>query len=135
QSVARGDFRQDLFFRLNVLPIHLPPLRDRAEDVPALAEHFIRQFCGREGRPPIRFDAAALQLMQEYHWPGNVRELQNICERAVVLSTVRQPQVAGRAMPAPKPIGREVIEPWLTGVSPAGGRAMPMNGAAHAVTN
>src|SRR6202008_778571 len=57
QSVARGDFRQDLFFRLNVLPIHLPPLRDRPEDVPALAEYFIAQFCRREGRAAIRFEA------------------------------------------------------------------------------
>jgi transcriptional regulator with GAF, ATPase, and Fis domain len=116
QSVGRGDFRQDLFFRLNVLPIHLPPLRDRVEDVPAMAEHFLRQFCRREGRPTVRFDGAAMALLQSYYWPGNVRELQNICERAVVLSTVRQPAaMAGRATPAPRPIGREVVEPWLGG--------------------
>ena len=119
QSVGRGEFRQDLFFRLNVLPIHLPPLRDRAEDVPLLADHFVRLFCRREGRPTIRFDPAAMALMQAYHWPGNVRELQNICERAVVLSTIRQPAAAaGKATPAPKPLGRETIEPWLASSAP-----------------
>ncbi len=112
QSVSRGDFRQDLFFRLNVLPIHLPPLRDRLEDVPAMAEHFIGQFCRREGRPAIRFEAEAMGLLQSYQWPGNVRELQNICERAVVLTTARQ-QPAGKASPVVKTVGREVIEPWL----------------------
>lgn len=111
-SVARGEFRQDLFFRLNVLPIHVPPLRDRAEDVPHLVEHFVGHFCRREGRPPLRFDPAAMSLLQSYHWPGNVRELQNICERAVVLNTLR-PSVNGKALAAPKPIARDTIEPWL----------------------
>ncbi len=111
-SVARNEFRQDLFFRLNVLPIHVPPLRDRIEDVPCLVEHFMTHFCRREGRPPIRFDAAAMSLMQTYHWPGNVRELMNICERAVVLNTVK-PSTNGKAMPSPKPIARDIIEPWL----------------------
>ncbi|MEX2217250.1 MAG: sigma-54 dependent transcriptional regulator [Phycisphaerales bacterium] len=110
QAVGRGEFRQDLFFRLNVLPIHLPPLRDRAEDVPLLAAHFIREIGRREGRAGLEFDAGALSLLQSYAWPGNVRELQNICERAVVLCSVR----AGRIGPAGnKVIGREVIEPWL----------------------
>jgi two-component system, NtrC family, response regulator HydG len=112
QSVARGEFRQDLFFRLNVLPIHLPPLRDRLEDVPALAEAFIAQFCKREGRPLTRFDAEAMALLQAYQWPGNVRELQNICERAVVLTAARQ-RPAGKAAPAVQTVGRETIEPWL----------------------
>ena len=114
QSVSRGDFRQDLFFRLNVLPIHLPPLRDRVEDVPAMAEYFIGLFCRREGRPAIRFEAEAMSLLQAYQWPGNVRELQNICERAVVLTTARQ-QPAGKASPVVKTVGRDVIEPWLSG--------------------
>ncbi len=111
-SVARSEFRQDLFFRLNVLPIHVPPLRDRLEDVPSLVEHFVTHYCRREGRPPLRFDAAALSMLQAYHWPGNVRELQNICERAVVLNTIR-PSTNGKALAAPKPIARDVIEPWL----------------------
>jgi DNA-binding NtrC family response regulator len=128
-SVARSEFRQDLFFRLNVLPIHVPPLRDRAEDVPLLVEHFIGHFCRREGRPPLRFDPAAISLLQSYHWPGNVRELQNICERAVVLNTLR-PSSNGKALAAPKPISREVIEPWLmpaqTGHAPAASESRPI---------
>ncbi len=102
QAVAGGQFRNDLFFRLNVLPIHLPPLRDRAEDVPELAMHFIGQICAREGREPMRLDPEAMALLQEYDWPGNVRELQNICERAVVLFGS-----------SAAPISRGQIAPWL----------------------
>jgi len=103
RSVARGDFRQDLFFRLNVLPIHLPPLRERSGDVGELASHFVKQISGREGVEAMGFTGEALELMEKYTWPGNVRELQNICERAVVLGRARQ---TGE-------IGREMIEPWL----------------------
>jgi DNA-binding NtrC family response regulator len=124
-SVSRSEFRQDLFFRLNVLPIHVPPLRDRLEDIPALVEHFLTYYCRREGRPPIRFDGAAMALMQTYHWPGNVRELMNICERAVVLNTIRPPS-NGKAQPSPKPIARDIIEPWLI---PAHSQAPGTNGA------
>lgn len=85
KSVSKGEFRQDLFFRLNVLPIHLPPLRERLDDVPELAEHFIAEVCTREGIEPLRLEGGAIDLLTSYSWPGNVRELQNICERAVVL--------------------------------------------------
>jgi transcriptional regulator with GAF, ATPase, and Fis domain len=101
RCVADGSFRQDLFYRLNVLPIPLPPLRQRLEDVPLLAEHFLLKVAMREGREPKRFDAEALQLMQAYPWPGNVRELQNICERASVLTR-------GNVITA------GTIQPWLT---------------------
>ncbi|MBS0196838.1 MAG: sigma-54-dependent Fis family transcriptional regulator [Planctomycetes bacterium] len=106
-SVAKGDFRQDLFFRLNVLPIHIPPLRERREDVPLLAEHFVREIARREGRPPLAIDAAARDALVAYHWPGNVRELQNICERAVVLSGPKN-AAGGTGV-----IRRELIEGWL----------------------
>ncbi|RMH11094.1 MAG: sigma-54-dependent Fis family transcriptional regulator [Planctomycetota bacterium] len=108
RAAARGDFRQDLFFRLNVLPIHLPPLRDRLEDVPALAEHFIREICTREGINPVELEPEAIKLLTSYQWPGNVRELQNICERAVVLCGVRRSSGAKS-----KTISRDLIEPWL----------------------
>jgi DNA-binding NtrC family response regulator len=101
KAVARGEFRQDLFFRLNVLPIHLPPLRDRLEDVPAIAEHFLGAIAEREARPGRRFDDAAMAVLMSYAWPGNVRELQNICERAAVLSRTEV-------------IGSELVEPWLS---------------------
>jgi len=86
QAVARGSFRQDLFFRLNVLPLHVPPLRSRREDIARLADHFLGLVAAREGRPPRRFEPAATQLLIAYDWPGNVRELFNICERASILS-------------------------------------------------
>jgi two-component system, NtrC family, response regulator HydG len=120
QAVARGDFRQDLFFRLNVLPIHLPPLRDRLEDVPALASHFVAQVCRREGREPLEIEPGALSLMREYPWPGNVRELQNICERAVVLCGSKRSE---RGV-----IHRELIEPWLTIAKVTPSTAIGMNG-------
>ena len=85
-AVAAGRFRQDLYYRLNVLPIHLPSLCRRAEDVPLLAEHFLVQTGLREGRDAKVFDDEAVELLKQYPWPGNVRELQNICERASVLS-------------------------------------------------
>jgi DNA-binding NtrC family response regulator len=100
RCVGEGTFRQDLYYRLNVLPIVLPPLRRRVEDVPLLAEHFLTQTALREGTEPKHFDQEALELMQKYPWPGNVRELQNICERAGVL-TRGQTITAG------------LIQPWL----------------------
>ncbi|MGP1346388.1 MAG: sigma 54-interacting transcriptional regulator [Phycisphaerales bacterium] len=84
-EVERGGFRQDLFYRLNVLPIHLPPLRERGDDVRELAPHFIARIAAREGRAAPEVSEDAMDLLCGYGWPGNVRELQNLCERAVVL--------------------------------------------------
>jgi two-component system response regulator AtoC len=83
--VADGRFREDLYFRLNVVPVQVPPLRERAGDVPILAEHFVQRFCRELGRAPARLTPAALAMMQAYHWPGNVRELRNVIERVVLL--------------------------------------------------
>jgi two-component system, NtrC family, response regulator HydG len=85
--VKNGKFREDLYYRLNVVPVVLPPLRDRLEDVPLLADHFLTQIARRDGRPPRHFESRAMDVLQKYHWPGNVRELENICERSVVLET------------------------------------------------
>jgi len=106
-AAAKGDFRQDLYFRLNVLPVHVPPLRERLEDVPDLASHFVREICRREGRAPLELAPSAHALLQGYPWPGNVRELQNICERAVVLCGV-----GGHSEGV---IDSALIEPWLCG--------------------
>jgi len=100
EAVAKGKFRQDLYYRLNVLPIHIAPLRDRLSDVPLLAEHFLMQVALREGREPKQIEPQAMELMMAYLWPGNVRELQNICERASVLTR-------GRVITA------RAIGPWL----------------------
>jgi transcriptional regulator with PAS, ATPase and Fis domain len=87
QMVSEGKFQEDLFYRLNVIPIALPPLRERREDIPILVEHFIRKHAQRAGKRVDGIDPAALKAMQQYEWPGNVRELENALERAVVLST------------------------------------------------
>ena len=99
-EVRRSSFREDLFFRLNVLPVEMPPLRRRLEDVPDLVQHFLKLVAAREGRPLKQVPRSVLDVLQQYAWPGNVRECQNICERAVVLSQ-------GSAIEA------SLVEPWL----------------------
>src|SRR4051812_43147403 len=85
--VREGRFREDLYHRLNVIGLEMPPLRDRREDVPLLLEHFLRHFSKDNGKPLRRFTPAAMKALVDYSWPGNVRELENVVERAVVLST------------------------------------------------
>jgi len=85
EAVKSGDFREDLYFRLNVLPIAVPPLRERRTDIARLAAHFLAQFAAAEAKPCPRLADDARQLLEEYHWPGNVRELRNLSERAIVL--------------------------------------------------
>jgi len=84
--VREGRFREDLYHRLNVIALHLPPLRERKEDVPLLIQHFLKRTCEENGKPLMRFSQAAMKLLMDYDWPGNVRELENVVERAVVLS-------------------------------------------------
>jgi formate hydrogenlyase transcriptional activator len=80
-------FRADLFYRLNVFPVHVPPLRERQEDIPLLVRHFVQQFARRMGRAVDTIPTEAMNVLVHYHWPGNIRELQNLVERAVILST------------------------------------------------
>ena len=87
REVAEGTFRQDLMFRLNTVEIHLPPLRDRREDIEALADYFLRQHSERYRRGRMDFTLQALEALREYSWPGNVRELNHIIERAVLMSS------------------------------------------------
>ena len=86
KEVKEGSFREDLFYRINVIPIRIPPLRDRIEDVPLLADHFLRMYAAKHDKPAQGFTDEALHLMSNYGWPGNVRELENAVERAVVLT-------------------------------------------------
>src|SRR3982751_888744 len=97
QLVADGKFQEDLFYRLNVIPIEIPPLRERRDDIPALVEHFVRKHAQRTGRRVERIDDGVLAGLQQYDWPGNVRELENTIERAVVLS--QGPVLAASAVP------------------------------------
>ena len=86
-ALEQGTFREDLYYRLNVLPINIPPLRERKEDVPFLAEHFVKKLKKDLGTPVQSISEAAIQRLLEYHWPGNVRELENVIERSMVLAT------------------------------------------------
>jgi DNA-binding NtrC family response regulator len=84
--VREGKFREDLYHRLNVISLYLPPLRERKEDVPLLVERFLERYCQENGKPPRSFTNGAMKLLMDYDWPGNVRELENVVERGVVLS-------------------------------------------------
>ncbi len=86
QAIAEGRFRTDLYYRLNVVPISVPPLRERITDIPALADHFIKKFSEENGRPILKISKEAMEAFIKYNWPGNVRELENIIERIVILS-------------------------------------------------
>lgn len=86
EAVRRGDFRQDLYYRVNVVTIHLSPLRERIGDIPLLAQHFLDNHCRRAGRTILGFQDDAMRLLQGYAWPGNVRQLENVIERAVILT-------------------------------------------------
>ena len=114
RAVADGEFREDLFFRLNVVCIHVPPLRERREEIPLLADYFLKKYSVQYNRPLIELSAPAAQLLLEHDWPGNVRELENVIKRAVVLggeeailkdlhhaaSTQRPPPAAAAGAPA-----------------------------------
>jgi len=84
-EIRAGSFREDLYFRLNVIPVFVPPLRERQEDIRLLADHFMSEFAHEYGRRPKRFDQGALSMLEHYTWPGNVRELRNIIERLVIM--------------------------------------------------
>jgi DNA-binding NtrC family response regulator len=103
ERVSRGLFREDLFYRLNVVNIHVPPLRDRAEDIPLLVDHFLERFCRQMGKPLKHLSPASLKVLQSYPWPGNVRELQNLLERAVVFSDKEELHVLPETGGTPTP--------------------------------
>jgi DNA-binding NtrC family response regulator len=84
--IEEGRFRQDLYYRLNVISLTVPPLRDRREDIPELAAHFLRSFTTRIGKPLIQLDDDVLSVLKNYSWPGNVRQMENVIERAVVVA-------------------------------------------------
>ena len=93
-EIERGAFREDLFYRLNVIPFEVPPLRDRAEDIPLLVEHFNLKFSAEYGHKPKRFADEALRVLSEYRWPGNVRELRNTIERVIIMHRSEQVDAA-----------------------------------------
>src|SRR6266704_2169375 len=105
EEIERGNFREDLFYRLNVIPFGVPPLRERAEDIPLLADSFLREFTTAYGRKPKELTPEAYSVLQDYHWPGNVRELRNLIERIVILN----PQVRIDARHIPVSVTRRAL--------------------------
>lgn len=102
--VEKGTFREDLYYRLNVMNIHVPPLRERVEDIPLLVDYFIRKYCTSMNRPLITIEPAALKRISEYQFPGNIRELENMIERAIVVGNNKKISIKDL------PFGKEVIE-------------------------
>ena len=143
-AVANGSFRQDLFYRLNVFPIEVPPLRERADDILMLVEYFVQRYAARAGKHFSSIDKKTLDLLQRYDWPGNIRELQNVIERSVIVSSgevfavdeawlstqpvQRMPRVAAPAPPSGEARSeREIIEAAL---AECRGRVAGRSGAA-----
>ena len=114
EEIKVGRFRSDLYYRLNVISIHLPPLRQRRDDIPILAEHFLQRIADLRSEAPKRIDAAALEMLQEYNWPGNVRELENALERAVILTPGAQIGVDG----LPERVAHRKAEPLVSPRAP-----------------
>jgi two-component system nitrogen regulation response regulator NtrX len=98
EEIARGNFREDLFYRLNVIPFYVPPLRDRKEDIPSLSREFLQEFGAQYGRPHVEIAESALTALKQYHWPGNVRELRNVIERVLILNPKTQ-QIEAKHLP------------------------------------
>jgi two-component system response regulator PilR (NtrC family) len=113
QMVAEGRFREDLYYRINVIPLHLPPLRERLEDIPLLAQHFVERFARDMGKGVQGLSNDTLEVLRRYHWPGNIRELENAMERAVALE--RTPVVLPSSLPAAMRSGQGLpaVEPPL----------------------
>jgi PAS domain S-box-containing protein len=141
-AIAGGTFRSDLFYRLNVFPIEVPPLRKRKEDIPMLVEYFVKRYAEKAGKQILEIDTNTLELCQSYPWPGNIRELQNIVERSVILSSgdifwiekawLTSPEPARQELPGPLPDTlqnqeREIIE---TALAECNGKVAGPEGAA-----
>src|ERR1700674_4292613 len=114
-EIKAGTFREDLYFRLNVIPIFVPPLRERQEDTPLLADHFMAEFAREYGRRLKNFEPAATALLQRYPWPGNVRELRNVIERLMIMVPGDSISAADLAFLAQ----RDGASPELTGSAPS----------------
>ena len=106
--VENGTFREDLYYRLNVVNIYVPPLKERIEDIPLLVEYFIRKYCISMNRQPVTIDSAALKRMEEFPFPGNVRELENMIERAIVIRNGRK--ITIKDLPIEKSIMSNSVE-------------------------
>jgi DNA-binding NtrC family response regulator len=139
QEIATGDFREDLFYRLNVVPIHIQPLRERREDVPLLASHFIAKFNDRLKKNITAIQPAAIERLIAYNWPGNIRELENVMERTMLFCEgpeIRESDLPPEVMPHAPPTAAGIIaaaaaaaaETTLPGIAPASSTTIPSAG-------
>ena len=141
-AIEAGNFRRDLFYRLNVFPIEIPPLRERKEDIPILVEYFIQRYASKLGKKIQSASRKTMDLLQSYSWPGNIRELQNVIERSIIVCDTEQFSVdehwlvreSCQAQPAGQPLSdmlviqtKEMIEAAL---AESGGRVSGPSGAA-----
>jgi formate hydrogenlyase transcriptional activator len=110
-AIVAGTFRSDLFYRLNVFPIEVPPLRKRKEDIPMLVEYFVKRYAEKTGKQIRKIDMNTLELCQSYPWPGNIRELQNIIERSVILSSGDTFWIEKAWLASPEPARQELLSP------------------------
>jgi PAS domain S-box-containing protein len=110
-AIAAGTFRSDLFYRLNVFPIQVPPLRKRKEDIPMLVEYFVKRYAEKAGKRIRKIDRNTLELCQSYPWPGNIRELQNIVERSVILCSGEIFRIEKAWLASPEPVRQELLGP------------------------
>jgi DNA-binding NtrC family response regulator len=136
--VERGKFREDLFYRLNVLPIYLPPLRERIDDVPPLADFFVKKYAAENGRENMVIDPDTVTYLKRYSWPGNVRELQNYIERSIVLAASERltpdllpPHVRGEAPLRLGRLNRTDLESMCSELVSMGLAAAPEEGMAY----
>lgn len=110
KNIATGEFREDLFYRLSVIPLHIPPLRERKEDIPALVTHFLKKFDAPED---MHFSPEALTLLKSYSWPGNIREIQNIIERCIILRKKNRIEVHDLHLLVEKPVSGQGLSPEI----------------------
>jgi two-component system nitrogen regulation response regulator GlnG len=123
-KVARGEFRADLLHRLDVVRLHLPPLRERREDIPLMAEQFLARAAAVSGAPPKRFSPAALGVLRDYAWPGNVRQLENLCQRLAVLAPGRELAVGDLPHAIVEGGASEPVADWTIGLRAWAERAL-----------
>jgi formate hydrogenlyase transcriptional activator len=119
QAITEGAFRSDLFYRLHVFPISIPPLRERREDIRLLAQYFLRQAAIKLKRPHVMLAPRSLDRLERYNWPGNIRELQSVIERAVILAPSRIVEMDERFLPAVNPVSAPSLEPSMLSASHA----------------
>jgi transcriptional regulator with PAS, ATPase and Fis domain len=142
-AIASGTFRADLFYRLNVFPIEVPPLRQRKEDIPMLVEYFVKRYAEKAGKQINKIDRNTMELCQTYPWPGNIRELQNIIERSVILCSGEtfwideawltievQPSQPDLSAPLTETLQNQEKEIIEAALAASGGRVAGPNGAA-----